>query len=191
MNEPQLVSDKCALRLQFLPEHPQHATHVLQKYKLAQITCFIGPSFPRKDLVSHAEEYGQYVLIFFRPWRELSAFCENPSETISWAQLLSDWFDLPQEATNSCPSWVQRMLSNIQCLHEGQDKRKQLRDENKSSRLNVIDPPMGNAHQTRDMLDGFEIPLEDEPGFLERERHNTDVSFVSWFFLFFNFIFDD
>jgi hypothetical protein len=157
-----------------LESHPQFRTHTVKQRVSPHITCFIGPSFPRKDIESHEESYGQHVLLFFKPWRKLSDLWGDPP-TVSWKQLLADWFASPE----ACPGWVHRMLRNIQSLHEGEDKRKQLRDENKSSRLNVIATSDGPL-QGEGTTDGFDDPLEDQDQrHLERDRD------VSWYFFYY------
>ena len=162
--------------------HPQYATHVVLRRKSPQITCFLGPTFPQRDLESHAESYGQHVLVFFRPWRELTDLHAHPTESdVSWAIRLQQWFAQPIGGAGSCPGWVHRMLNNMQCLHEGEDKRKQLRDENKSSRLNVI---TSVSVEDANALGGFELPLHEDNCLPANKDQEVSFFYFIFFILF-------
>lgn len=130
--------------LRFQPNHPQYKTHAVRYRAASAITCFIGPTFPRRDLEVHNETYGKYVLLFFHPWREIA---ELKMAQQTWENRKQEWLSDP-----ASPPWVHRMLNNIQSLHEGEDKRKQLREENKSSRLNIIEP--SQLHRSEGPYDG-------------------------------------
>lgn len=129
-DEGDTVTSKCHLK--FLLGHPQSKTNAVRYRIVPAITCFIGPTFPRQDLETHNEIYGKHVLLFFYPWREL---VDLKGKHQTWNERKLEWFNEPE----AFPAWIHRMLNNIQCLHEGEDKRKQLQEENKSSRLNILD----------------------------------------------------
>lgn len=138
--------------------------------KKPAVACFTGCTFPRKDLDSHKLSYAQYVLTLFKPWRDLQELCSDGD----WESKLEEWFVVPSEDLSCCPSWVHRMLANIHSLHEGEDKRKELRDENKRSRLNVLDEREGRDYEVEEGYDGFDGIGEHNQEEEEDEEEVTD-----------------
>lgn len=127
------------------------------------MVCFTGCTFPRRDLDSHKLSYAQYVLTLFKPWKDLRDLCGDGN----WTPRLEEWLAVAQDEPLSCPQWVHRMLNNIHSLHEGEDKRKELRDENKRSRLNVLDEGEGRGYEAED---GYDDQVEKIPGGEEEDE---------------------
>lgn len=116
-------------RLQLAPEHPQYETHIMMRRPVPALVYFVGPTFPRRDKPIDAERYAQNVLLFFKPWRKMTELLMGDG----WNIAMQTWLTSLEPT-----SWVLVMLDNFQSLHEGEDRRKELREENQSVRTNLV-----------------------------------------------------
>ena len=97
----------------FLPQHSESHTHclVFHEKNKCLIPVPIGPSIPRRDQEKNYARYCRLMLILFKPWRHASDLRENDQK---WEEA----FKLFQD---NCSSHVNKIMDNMQILHECQD----------------------------------------------------------------------
>ncbi|CAF1614641.1 unnamed protein product [Rotaria sp. Silwood1] len=63
-------------RYKFLPQHPQHFSHILMKWTKPRVPVLIGPMIPRRERDETKERYYRAILTLFVPWRTITDLCD-------------------------------------------------------------------------------------------------------------------
>lgn len=116
--------------------HPQSSSHILIKRSNPIVPVLLGPQIPRHDREETRERYHRALSTLFIPWRTVKDLC-HANET---------WSDAFEARKSSISLRAQKIIQNIQLLHEC----KKQRDEHL---LQVI-----SQEQTDDTIDPILLP---------------------------------
>jgi hypothetical protein len=99
----------------FESAHPQSSSHLLIKRNTPVVPVLLGPQIPRRDREDTHERYCRALLTLFVPWRSVNDLC---TFTETWSEALEARKHLMAEG-------AQRIIENIQLLHECKNDRDQ------------------------------------------------------------------
>ena len=102
----------------FLPQHPQYNTRY-SALRAPRVVYFLGEAFPRRANPDVEERYGEFVLTFFKPWRDRQP--DLIGDNTSWSEACRTWL-----SGSTVPDFVRRYLDNLESQRSGVDLRQQL-----------------------------------------------------------------
>jgi hypothetical protein len=116
-NSNEILSSTSRIRPtgKFNANHPDSHTH-MQRVRHPQnrfVPVPIGPSLPRRDRDQIRERYCCLMLIIFKPWRHARDLRET---TESWSSAFQSFME-------TCSPQKQKIMDNMQILHECKDSR--------------------------------------------------------------------
>ena len=120
----------------FEQAHPQSSSHILIKRSTPVVPVLLGPQIPRHDREETRERYNRALLTLFVPWRTVKDLCH----------INESWYDAFEARKSSVSLKAQKIIENIQLLHEC----KKQRDDHL---LQVV-----SQDQTDDVIDPILIP---------------------------------
>ena len=132
--------------------HPQSSSHILIKRSNPIVPVLLGPQIPRHDREETRERYYRALLTLFVPWRTVKDLC-HANET---------WYDAFEARKSVVSLRAQKVIQNIQLLHEC----KKQRDEHL---LQVI-----SQDQTDDAVDPILLPNGPTDDDDDNEGSNAD-----------------
>ena len=98
----------------FLPDHPQHGTHMVRKRTVWVIPVVLGNRMPRPDRDKEERQlWARTVLALFQPWRHPSDL-KNDEE---------DWIDAYDRLKHCIPPEHMTIIHNMNVLSECRDAR--------------------------------------------------------------------
>jgi hypothetical protein len=147
-------------KLDFMPDHPEMMTHCLRIHKTDDrlVPVPIGPSIPRRDRNEVRERYCRLMLIMFKPWRH-AKHLRRSSEM--WSTAFESFLE-------NCSPRKQKIMNNMQILHECRDSRddhfteRRNRNRNRANQL-----PGENTRQCQLADDDFSTEGDSEELILE------------------------
>ena len=99
----------------FASSHPDVETHYQKvlAHSRRLVPVPLGPSIPQHDRKATKERHAQLMLILLKPWKCIEDL--KPAVT--------SWLDAFAQFTNSCHPWMNRLINNMQILHEYRDSQ--------------------------------------------------------------------
>ena len=95
------------------PEYPQKIQRVRKKACKQFVPVPIGPAIPRRDRPELYAKYARLMLILFKPWRKST---DLHGDAASWPDAFDEFLKL-------CPKETQKVMDNMQILHECKDSK--------------------------------------------------------------------
>ena len=104
-------------QIPFQSTHPDYTTHELKRIRadMGYVPVPIGPSLPHRDQKDSYDRYCRLMLIFFKPWNQVSDLREGFP---SWAEAFTSFIESPQ-----CEKWMKDHMENMQLLHDCKTSR--------------------------------------------------------------------
>src|SRR6266508_3746355 len=147
----------------FLPDHPLHATHGLQKHKAnsKKIPNFIGATLPRKDR-GDRNYYCLTMLALFKPWRKGTDLKSDTSDT--WHEAFERHTFSEEQNT-----LIQNFHIKYECLDSQDDYRAQLAKGESEVFISSWDDEDGDSDTIEPIAipEGTDFDLANVPSFLQ------------------------
>ncbi len=126
----------------FLPEHPDHQTHLVRKRVIWVIPVILGSRIARNDRSEEEREsWARTVLILFLPWRT-AADLKGPNES---------WLDSYTRQQRHIPRQHRSIICNMNVLNECRDARDKARETRRLATAAVsYDREVGDGARPRD-----------------------------------------
>ncbi len=144
-------------RGEFLPPHPQHATHLVRKRTVWVVPVILGNRLPRGDRgVEERELWARTVLILFVPWR-------TPADL---RQARETWTQAYDRLQHTITSFHRTIIHNIGVLSECRDARDKAVLDMRNGRATsvVVLDSVSNLARSRQLSDdGSGSPPPDLP----------------------------
>jgi hypothetical protein len=150
-DESSLIPSRSSVKNFFLQNHPQSKSHALHSRRIRLVPVPIGPALPRRDRPDMYERYCKLMLIFFKPWRNLSDLKEGQD---TWELAFNNFRDSAEER-------VLRVIENMQRLHECRDSRDRMYIERRIQ-LRGHEPPDRQRMLVDDNSDDDEAPSSED-----------------------------
>jgi hypothetical protein len=144
----------------FHSDHPQYSTHLIMRRSFAVIPVLVGPAIPRYDREDTADRYARAILTLFHPWTTVLDIC----------RLDQSWTEALNIGQNKFTSKSQRVISNIQLLHD-------CRRDRDSDLFQLVNQSITTPKETILSQPYIDLETDDVEEILQVLDTNADCSF--------------